>query len=155
MVDLSIAKKGDLFETKQGSILRYVTYILSDDIRLYFLREDGKEHGYWYSQIGKNILMTNILNAGNGMDLVAPAGSIVKDELVELDLRRNKEMQDIADEARRQNDVIKLAEKLLIHHTDIYLHNGTGTIPFTPKDAFCVAENFITLKNEYLEKGKI
>ena len=144
-IDLSKAKIGDKFRTRDGQILKYFGENLYDrDDRYELIDEQGFiKHFY---QNGKYLY-----DGVNGLDLVEQVLDKPLDELIEEGTKQFRESRDaIAEEneLQRRQEVVELAEKLLIR-------NLKDLAEYSYYAAFKDAETFVKLKHEYLKEGKL
>lgn len=177
-IDLSKAKLGDKFITKEGRILtlahqgRKYTLIgrgcfvrLNQNGKLY---EDNEESKFdLIEQVFDN---GDILDIGERGEVLAEMTKSEYEKAKELDIdflqvyiEKNPE-EDNKQELQRRQEVIALAEKLVVNeemmkaHKDlfeaeVYAHAKTQTT--YPAFVIRSAEDFIKYKNQYLKEGKL
>lgn len=161
-IDLSKAKIGDKFRTRAGQILEYIREEQCDDDDKYILsNECGRE--FHFNEDGNYYLNINC-----DMDLEEQVFYVSLD-MIEIDERKNSEMQKFVDYAKEENqelqrrqEVVELAEKMYIMFEKENLRcclscNGSNT--YYSEDlqgmAFVRASSFVNKKHEYLKEGKL
>ena len=161
-IDLSKAKLGDKFITKEGRILtlayqgRKYTLIgsgcfvrLNQNGKLY---EDNEESKFdLIEQVFDN---GDILDIGERGEVLAEMTKSEYEKAKELDIdflqvyiEKNPE-EDNKQELQRRQEVVELAEKLLIR-------NLKDLAEYSYDAAFKDAETFVKLKHKYLKEGKL
>lgn len=184
-IDLSKAKIGDKFRTRNGKIVEYVGRF-SDKTTNQYILEDERGLKYYFYKYGnytliaesKLDLIEQVFDKGDLLDnnisaeervqaLVGMAKSEYEEakelgaaiqnlpHIVEQPKEDNQELQ-------RRQEVVELAEKMYIMHEfenmKYYLSNG-GNNAFESKDlvemAFIRAASFINKKHQYLKEGKL
>lgn len=177
-IDLSKAKLGDKFITKEGRILtlayqgRKYTLIgsgcfvrLNQNGKLYEDNEESK-----FDLIEQFFDNGDILDIGERGEVLAEMTKSEYEKAKELDIdflqvyiEKNPE-EDNKQELQRRQEVIALAEKLVVNeemikaHKDlfeaeVYAHEKTQTT--YPEFVIRSAEDFIKYKNQYLKDGKL
>jgi hypothetical protein len=144
-IDLSKAKIGDKFRTRDGQILEYIGENFECRNDRYELIDEQGLIKYFY-QYGNYLICEE-----NALDLIVKAPNKPLDELIEEATKEIKENCDaIAEEneLQRRQEVVELAEKL-------WLRNLKDLAEYSYFDAFKDAETFIKLKVNYLKEGKL
>lgn len=155
-IDLSKAKIGDKFRTKDGQILEYIG---EEGIDAYKLMDES--HSVFYYHEKGNFLSHKETN----YDLIVQVFDRPLDELIEEGTKQIKENDDAiaeGNELQRRQEVVELAEKMLLsesmHKLCITYLRGkqyNGSERATSFHAYFLkaAEVFIDYKNEYLKNG--
>jgi phosphosulfolactate synthase (CoM biosynthesis protein A) len=160
-IDLSKAKIGDKFRTRDGRILEYKgkSDVMIDDNYLF----DDKEER-------RTILLfrngSYMLTYKHELDLIEQVLDKPLDELIEEGTKQIKENDDaIAEEKelQRREEVVELAEKLVINElfaVTNHIHDmrelGAAINLDSPTEyAFLIAEEFVNNKSKYLKNGKL
>lgn len=148
-IDLSKAKIGDKFRDRGGR-LHELIYVLKEDCRFRYLLVNEQKDVVDDYKVGGSYLNDDISN----LDLVEQ----VLDEPLdtrERDIRTNYEMGNVVkvakeekQEHKRRQEVVELAEKLLIR-------NLKDLAEYSYYAAFKDAETFVKLKHKYLKEGKL
>lgn len=176
-IDLSKAKLGDKFITKEGRILtlahqgRKYTLIgsgcfvrLNHNGKLY---EDNEESKF---DLIEQVFDNGDLDIGERGEVLAEMTKSEYEKAKELDIdflqvyiEKNPE-EDNKQELQRRQEVIALAEKLVVNeemmksHRDLFeaeVHNCAKTPTTYPAFVIRSAEDFIKYKNQYLKDGKL
>lgn len=177
-IDLSKAKLGDKFITKEGRILtlahqgRKYTLIgrgcfvrMNQNGKLY---EDNEESKFdLVEQVFDN---GDLLDVGERGEVLAEMTKSEYEKAKELDIdflqvyiEKNPE-EDNKQELQRRKEVIALAEKLVVNeemmkaHKDLFeaeVHAHAKTQTTYPAFVIRSAEDFIKYKNQYLKDGKL
>jgi hypothetical protein len=144
-IDLSKAKIGDKFRTRDGRILTYDKESYNRGIHILY-KESGME--YLFLENGNFMVGEET----HQLDLVEQ----VFDESLdtkERDIRTNDEMRkvvEIADEEKqelqRRQDVVELAERIFF--------SDRGNM-YIFKECVEIAENSVNIRNQYLKDGKL
>lgn len=157
-IDLSKAKVGDKFRTKNDEVVTYIgtdccieksrsdyyVCVCSDDVKIRYFK-----NGAFLSY------------EGHPYDLVE---QVFEDDKMEREIKSQKEMQEavgIEDEAelQRRKEVVELAdriftEKYLQEWYQYLIDNNTAKTDYVTY-IFELAEKFVNTKDKYLKEGKL
>lgn len=141
-IDLSKAKIGDKFRTRNGQILEYRGECLELRDDKYKLI-DGKGFILYLFQYGEYLY-----DEEHGFDLVE---QVFDDEKIEREIKSQKEMQEAVwieyeAELQRRQEVVELADR-------IFFSERGNTYSF--KECIEVAEYSVNVINKYFKKGKL
>ena len=160
-IDLSKAKLGDKFRTRDGSVVEYVGYedildlytVSGENNKPYPVHKDGR---YLCARESSDDVIVQVLDESL--------------DTIERDVRTNREMEKIVEvakeekqELQRRQEVVELAEKLVTNElfaVTNHLHDmrelGAAINLDSPTEyAFLIAEEFVNNKSKYLENGKL
>lgn len=162
-IDLSKAKIGDKFRTRDGLILTYDKEYINRGIHILY-----KESGIAYLFLENGNYMVG--EEMHPLDLVEQVFDESFDTK-ERDIRTNHEMEKAVEVAKEEKqelqcrqEVISLAEKLVVNeemmksHRDLFeseVHACAKTLTTYPAFVIRSAEDFIKYKNQYLKDGKL
>lgn len=158
-IDLSQAKIGDKFRTRDGIVVKYVDY--DKFLDLYFVSENDKP--YPVQKDGRFLCERESFS-----DLIEQVLDKTLD-IIERDMRINREMEEIVEvakkekqELQRRQEVVELAEKMYIMFENEILkydlsRNGSSTHSSEKlkERAIIRAASFIDRKQKYLKDGKL
>lgn len=142
-IDLSKAKIGDKFRTRDGQILEYSGENLDHRDDKYELI-DGQGFIKHFFQYGEYLY-----NEENYLDLIEQVFDKPLDELIEEGTKQFRESGDaIAEEneLQRRQEVVELAERIFF--------SDRGNM-YTFKECVEIAENSVNIRNQYLKDGKL
>lgn len=182
-IDLSKAKLGDKFITKEGRILRLAhqghKYTLIARGCFVRLNQNGKL--YEDNEESKFDLVEQVFDNGDQLDnniSVEKRGEVLAEmtkseyekakelgiDFLQVYIEKNPEEYEKKQERQRRQEVIALAEKLVVNeemmksHKDLFeaeVHAGAKTLTTYPAFVIRSAEDFIKYKNQYLKDGKL
>lgn len=149
-IDLSKAKVGDKFRTRDGFIMTYYGCV-NYKSKNYYLLKDEDYNKFYYHEYGEFML-----DRDSEYDLVEQVLDNEKDiATLERDERINLDMANVVidieneqQELQRRQEVVELAEKL-------WLRNLKDLAGYSYDAAFKDAETFVELKIKYLKDGKL
>ena len=156
IIDLSKAKIGDKFRTRNGCILKYVCKYHQG-----YILKDINDCEHFYYEKGNFFLFNESCH-----DLVEPVFDKPLDELIKIATKQFRESDDaIAEEAelQRRQEVVELAEKLVTNElfaVTNHIHDmrelGSAINLDSPAEyAFLIAEEFVNTRRKYLKEGKL
>jgi hypothetical protein len=143
IIDLSKAKIGDKFRTRDGQILEYIceNFECRND-RYELIDEQGLvKHFYQYGEY--------LYNEENYLDLIEQVFDKPLDELIEEGTKQFRENGDaIAEEneLQRRQEVVELADRIFF--------SDRGNI-YSFKECVEIAEYSVNIRNQYLNDGKL
>lgn len=157
-IDLSKAKVGDKFRTRDGQILEYIGEEGYNDG--YKLMDEN--HSVFYYHRKGNFLSLSV----SDYDLIVQVFDKPLDELIQEATKQIKENDDAIEEEnelQRRQEVVELAEKLVTNElfaVTNHIHDmrelGAAINLDSPTEyAFLIAEEFVNNKSKYLENGKL
>lgn len=142
-IDLSKAKIGDKFRTRDGQILEYSGENLDYRDDKYELI-DGQGFIKHFFQYGEYLY-----NEENYLDLIEQVFEKPLDELIEEGTKQFRENGDAiaeGNELQRRQEVVELAERIFF--------SDRGNM-YTFKECVEIAENSVNIRNQYLKDGKL
>ena len=161
-IDLSKAKIGDKFRTRNGGVVTYK----GTDGRIAKSRSD-----YYVCVCSDDAKITYFKNGALLLDEEHPydlVEQVFDDDKMEREIKSQKEMQEavgIEDKAelQRRQEVVELAEKLVTNElfaVTNHIHDmrelGAAINLDSPTEyAFLIAEEFVSTREKYLKEGKL
>ena len=147
-IDLSKAKIGDMFQTRNGKIVEYIGVCANKTNDLYALK-DEKGFIYYFNEDGSYMTI-----AEHELDLIEQVFvfNAPLDELIEEETKQIKENDDaIAEEKelQRREEVLKYADMLFFNQKD------TRIALFGYDVAIVTAESIVKSRDKYLKDGKL
>jgi AAA+ ATPase superfamily predicted ATPase len=142
-IDLSKAKIGDKFQTRDGQILEYIGQNFECRNDRYELIDEQGLVKYFY-QYGNYLV-----GEKDALDLIVKAPNKPLDELIEEATKEIKENCDaIAEEneLQRRQEVVELADRIFF--------SDRGNI-YCFKECVEIAEYSVNIRNQYLNDGKL
>jgi hypothetical protein len=178
-IDLSKARVGDKFRTRDGHIMVYTSYegyILGSGRGEYVLTTeeefpvgDGLEKlSFYYFSDGtgndglpfdaSNVLQSLQekipIRVPYGYELVEQVFDDEKDIMnLEIDERRNREMQKFVEDAKDENQELQRRQEVVELAEMIFFSDRGNKYSF--KECVEVAEHSVNIRNQYLKEGKL
>ena len=143
-IDLSQAKIGDKFRTRDGSVVEYVDYDKSLDL---YIVSSENDKPYPVQKDGRFLCERESFSDLIKQVLDKPLDTI------ERDMRINHEMEKVVEvakkekqELQRRQEVVELADRIF------FSERGSA---YSFKDCIEVAEHSVNMINQYLKEGKL
>ena len=140
-IDLSKAKIGDKFRTRDGGVFEYVEY---DNLLDLYIVSSENGNQYPVQKDGRYLRERECFS-----DLIVQVLDKPIDELIEEGTKQFRESSDaIAEEneLQRRQEVVELAERIFF--------SDRGNM-YTFKECVEIAENSVNIRNQYLKDGKL
>ena len=140
-IDLSKAKIGDKFRTRDGGVFEYVEY---DNLLGLYIVSSENGNQYPVQKDGRYLRERECFS-----DLIVQVLDKPIDELIEEGTKQFRESRDAiaeGNELQRRQEVVELAERIFF--------SDRGNM-YTFKECVEIAENSVNIRNQYLKDGKL
>ena len=140
-IDLSKAKIGDKFRTRDGGVFEYVEY---DNLLDLYIVSSENGNQYPVQKDGRYLRERECFS-----DLIVQVLDKPIDELIEEGTKQFRESRDAiaeGNELQRRQEVVELAERIFF--------SDRGNM-YTFKECVEIAENSVNIRNQYLKDGKL
>ena len=145
-IDLSKAKIGDKFRTRDGQIVEYVCKDQSDIADSYILKDESNCEFYYHKK-GNFLLFKE-----SDYDLIEQVFDKPLDELIEIATTKFRESDDVIaaeGDLQRRKEVLKYADMLFFNQKD------SRVALFGYDVAIETAEIIVKTRDKYLKDGKL